>query len=138
MTKEKKNDFLDPIVNFFGEIVGTSKDEILLNISNRSLDEDDYDKFPPEVWKEIDIIRMCIMRGNNPVSILEYIDESVWCNKKLVREIILWKWKGLFEEYDLDYWQHDWLEYIHESLHDDKNIKVDLIYMNKEYSKYSN
>ncbi|MBT8008797.1 MAG: hypothetical protein HN634_01765, partial [Gammaproteobacteria bacterium] len=39
-----------------GEFIGTSKEEILDGINTFNIDEEHYDKFPAELWKEVDII----------------------------------------------------------------------------------
>ncbi len=50
----------DKIENHEGEFIGTSKEEILDGINTFNLDEEHYDQFPIELWKDVDIIFSCL------------------------------------------------------------------------------
>ena len=66
----------DKLYNHDGELTGTSKEEIISGIDAFKLDEEQYDYFPPDLWKDKDIIFSCISAENNIEGVFEYVHES--------------------------------------------------------------
>ena len=98
-----------------GELHGTSKDEIIDGLANLKIDEEQYDYFSSEMWKDKDVILTSCRAGNNASNMFDYIHESLWRDKEFVMN---------FLTYAERYCQNDDIEglrikdYIHPSLKD--------------------
>lgn len=106
----------------YGELTGTSKEEIISGIDSFELDEEQYCDFPPELWKDKDIIFSCLNAENNILEVFEYVHESLWCDKGFVLDVIDERW--YYPNYDREFEDNDfdYFDYIHESLKEDKDI----------------
>ena len=122
------------IENYDGEFIGTSKEEILDGINTFNIDEEHYQKFPVELWKDVDIIFSCLKAEHIIDQVFESADESLWVNREFVLNTLDKQWyypniSRQFKDNGFEYF-----DYIHESLRGDKKI-ISLIDKLRKHSK---
>ena len=57
-------------------------------ILDYELDEEHYSSMPTEFWKNEEFIMTCIVNGHSTTAVYNYIDKSMWSNKKFVLSLI--------------------------------------------------
>ena len=62
------------IKNHDGEYIGTSRDEIIDGLARFRLDEEQYNLFPDELWKDGDVIIISVRAGNLASHMFDFID----------------------------------------------------------------
>ena len=122
------------IENHDGELIGTSKEEVLDGINTFNLDEEHYQQFPVELWKDVDIIFSCLKAEHIIDQVLAFADESLWINREFVLNALDKQWyypniSRQFKDNGFEYF-----DYIHESLKGDKKI-ISLIDKLRKHSK---
>ena len=76
------------IENHDGEFIGTSRDEIIDGLARFRLDEEQYNLFPDELWKDGDVIITSVRAGNLASNMFDFIDESLWRDKDFLSSFI--------------------------------------------------
>ena len=122
------------IENHDGEFIGTSKEEVLDGINTFNLDEEHYQQFPVELWKDVDIIFSCLKAEHIIDQVFASADESLWINREFVLNALDKQWyypniSRQFKDNGFEYF-----DYIHESLRGDKKI-ISLIDKLRKHSK---
>ena len=117
-----------------GEFIGTSKEEILDGINTFNIDEEHYDQFPIELWKDVDIIFSCLKAEHTIDEVFASTDESLWVNREFIINALDKQWyypniSRQFKDNGFEYF-----DYIHESLRGDKKI-ISLIDKLRKHSK---
>ena len=117
-----------------GEFIETSKEEILDGINTFNIDEEHYDQFPAELWKDVDIIFSCLKAENIINQLFASTDESLWVNREFIINALDKQWyypniSRQFKDNGFEYF-----DYIHESLRGDKKI-ISLIDKLRKHSK---
>ncbi|MDB9951289.1 hypothetical protein OAD60_03530 [Candidatus Thioglobus sp.] len=117
-----------------GEFIGTSKEEILDGINTFNIDEEHYDQFPIELWKDVDIIFSCLKAEHTINLVFASTDESLWVNREFIINVLDKQWyypniSRQFKDNGFEYF-----DYIHESLRGDKKI-ISLIDKLRKHSK---
>ena len=79
----------DQIEDMNGEPHGTSLDEIIDGLVNHRLDEEQYDFFPPEMWREQEVILQSCIAGNHASNMFNLIHESLWRDKEFVINFLI-------------------------------------------------
>jgi|TARA_B100001093_G_C26224025_1_gene757339 hypothetical protein len=57
-------------------------------ILDYELDEEHYSAMPTEFWVNEEFIMTCIGNGHNTTAVYNYIDKSMWSNKKFILSLI--------------------------------------------------
>ena len=78
----------DKIKNHDGEYIGTSRDEIIDGLARFRLDEEQYNLFPDELWKDGDVIITSVRAGNLASHMFDFIDESLWRDKDFLSSFL--------------------------------------------------
>ena len=122
------------IENHDGEIIGTSKEEILDGINKFNIDEEHYDQFPMELWKDVDIIFSCLKAEHLIDQVFASANVSLWTNREFILNALDKQWyypniSRQFKDNGFEYF-----DYIHESLRGDKKI-ISLIDKLRKHSK---
>ena len=117
-----------------GEFIGTSKEEILDGINTFNIDEEHYEQFPIELWKDVDIIVSCLQAEHILDQVFASTDESLWVNREFIINALDKQWyypniSRQFKDNGFEYF-----DYIHESLRGDKKI-ISLIDKLRKHSK---
>jgi len=112
------------IENHDGEFIGTSKEEILDGINTFNIDEEHYQQFPVELWKDVDIIFSCLKAEHIIDQVFESADESLWVNREFVLNTLDKQWyypniSRQFKDNGFEYF-----DYIHESLRGIKRLSL--------------
>ena len=76
------------IENHDGEYIGTSRDEIIDGLARFRLDEEQYNLFPDELWKDKEVIITSVRAGNYASHMFHYIDESLWRDKDFLSSFL--------------------------------------------------
>ena len=122
------------IENHDGEFIETSKEEVLDGINTFNIDEEHYQQFPVELWKDVDIIFGCLKAEHIIDQVFAYADESLWIKREFVLNALDKQWyypniSRQFKDNGFEYF-----DYIHESLRGDKKI-ISLIDKLRKHSK---
>jgi len=122
------------IENHDGKFIGISKEEVLDGINTFNIDEEHYQQFPVELWKDVDIIFGCLKAEHIIDQIFASADESLWINREFVLNVLDKQWyypniSRQFKDNGFEYF-----DYIHESLRGDKKI-ISLIDKLRKHSK---
>ena len=117
-----------------GEFIETSKEEILDGINKFNIDEEHYDQFPAELWKDVDIIFSCLKAEHIIDQVFASANVSLWTNREFILNALDKQWyypniSRQFKDNGFEYF-----DYIHESLRGDKKI-ISLIDKLRKHSK---
>jgi hypothetical protein len=117
-----------------GEFIGTSKEEILDGINTFNIDEEHYDQFPIELWKDVDIIFSCLKAEHIIDKVFASADESLWVNREFIIDALdkQWYYPNISRQFKDN--EFEYFDYIHESLRGDKKI-ISLIDKLRKHSK---
>ena len=117
-----------------GEFIGTSKEEILDGINTFNIDEEHYDQFPIELWKDVDIIFSCLKAEHIIKQVFASTDESLWVNREFIINALdkQWYYPNISRQFKDN--EFEYFDYIHESLRGDKKI-ISLIDKLRKHSK---
>ena len=63
-------------------------DEAISKILEFELDEEHYPELPAEFWKNEMFIITCLENDHNIDAVFNYVDQSMWSNKKFVLSLI--------------------------------------------------
>ena len=104
------------------EWAGKSLEEVKEGIINASLNEDQYEAFSLEFWKDETLVWACLKAEHNIELIFKHVRKFLWRDKEFVLSTMNERWfypltNIKFKEQDFNYFN-----YIHESLKDDKDI----------------
>jgi hypothetical protein len=80
------------IENHDGEIIGTSKEEILDGINKFNIDEEHYNQFPAELWKDADIIFSCLKAEHLIDQVFASANVSLWTNREFILNALDKQW----------------------------------------------
>ncbi|MFT7466191.1 MAG: hypothetical protein ACI9GY_000560 [Brevundimonas sp.] len=124
----------DKIENHEGEFIGTSKEEILDGINTFNLDEEHFNQFPSELWKDVDIIFSCLKAEHFIDQVFASVDKSLWTNREFVLNVLdkQWYYPNISRQFKDN--EFEYFDYIHESLRGDKKI-ISLIDKLRKHSK---
>tara|TARA_B110000914_G_scaffold148634_1_gene130297 strand:+ start:122 stop:517 length:396 start_codon:yes stop_codon:yes gene_type:complete len=124
----------DKIENHEGEFIGTSKEEILDGINKFNLDEEHFNQFPSELWKDVDIIFSCLKAEHFIDQVFASVDKSLWTNREFVLNVLdkQWYYPNISRQFKDN--EFEYFDYIHESLRGDKKI-ISLIDKLRKHSK---
>ena len=124
----------DKIENHEGEFIGTSKEEILDGIDTFNLDEEHFNQFPSELWKDVDIIFSCLKAEHFIDQVFASVDKSLWINREFVLNVLdkQWYYPNISRQFKDN--EFEYFDYIHESLRGDKKI-ISLIDKLRKHSK---
>jgi len=122
------------IENHDGQFIGINKEEILDGINTFNIDEEHYQQFPVELWKDVDIIFGCLKAEHIIDQVFASADESLWIDREFVLNALDKQWyypniSRQFKDNGFEYF-----DYIHESLRGDKKI-ISLIDKLRKHSK---
>ena len=122
------------IENHDGEIIGTSKEEILDGINKFNIDEEHYNQFPAELWKDADIIFSCLKAEHLIDQVFASANVSLWTNREFVLNVLdkQWYYPNISRQFKDN--EFEYFDYIHESLRGDKKI-ISLIDKLRKHSK---
>jgi len=122
------------IENHDGEIIGTSKEEILDGINKFNIDEEHYDQFPDELWKDVDIIFSCLKAEHIIDQVFASANVSLWTNREFILNALdkQWYYPNISRQFKDN--KFEYFDYIHESLRGDKKI-ISLIDKLRKHSK---
>ncbi len=122
------------IENHDGEIIGTNKEEILDGINTFNLDEEHFNQFPSELWKDVDIIFSCLKAEHFIDQVFASVDKSLWTNREFVLNVLdkQWYYPNISRQFKDN--EFEYFDYIHESLRGDKKI-ISLIDKLRKHSK---
>ena len=122
------------IENHDGEIIGTSKEEILDGINKFNIDEEHYDQFPAELWKDVDIIFSCLKAEHIIDQVFASANVSLWTNREFILNALdkQWYYPNISRQFKDN--EFEYFDYIHESLRGDKKI-ISLIDKLRKHSK---
>ena len=117
-----------------GEFIGTSKEEILDGINTFNIDEEHYDQFPIELWKDVDIIFSCLKAEHIIDQVFASANVSLWTNREFVLNVLdkQWYYPNISRQFKDN--EFEYFDYIHESLRGDKKI-ISLIDKLRKHSK---
>ena len=62
--------------------------EAINKILDYELDEEHYSAMPTEFWKNEEFIIKCLEHDHHPISVFNYIDKTMWSNKKFMLSLI--------------------------------------------------
>ncbi len=124
----------DKIENHEGEFIGTSKEEILDGINTFNLDEEHFNQFPSELWKDVDIIFSCLKAEHIIDQVFASANVSLWTNREFVLNVLdkQWYYPNISRQFKDN--EFEYFDYIHESLRGDKKI-ISLIDKLRKHSK---
>jgi len=124
----------DKIENHEGDIIGTSKEEILDGINKFNIDEEHYNQFPAELWKDADIIFSCLKAEHLIDQVFASANVSLWTNREFVLNVLdkQWYYPNISRQFKDN--EFEYFDYIHESLRGDKKI-ISLIDKLRKHSK---
>ena len=122
------------IENHDGEIIGTSKEEILDGINKFNIDEEHYNQFPAELWKDVDIIFSCLKAEHIIDQVFASANVSLWTNREFILNVLdkQWYYPNISRQFKDN--RFEYFDYIHESLRGDKKI-ISLIDKLRKHSK---
>ena len=122
------------IENHDGEIIGTSKEEILDGINKFNIDEEHYNQFPAELWKDADIIFSCLKAEHLIDQVFASANVSLWTNREFILNALdkQWYYPNISRQFKDN--KFEYFDYIHESLRGDKKI-ISLIDKLRKHSK---
>ena len=122
------------IENHDGEIIGTSKEEILDGINKFNIDEEHYNQFPAELWKDVDIIFSCLKAEHIIDQVFASANVSLWTNREFILNVLdkQWYYPNISRQFKDN--KFEYFDYIHESLRGDKKI-ISLIDKLRKHSK---
>lgn len=63
-------------------------DDAINKILEFELDEGHYHELPTEFWKNEEFIITCLENDHHPYSVFNYIDKTMWSNKKFLLSLI--------------------------------------------------
>ena len=63
-------------------------DEAIMKILEFELDEQHYPELPEEFWKSEEFIITCLENDHHIDAVFNYVDQSMWSNKKFVLSLI--------------------------------------------------
>ena len=63
-------------------------EEAIDKIQNFELDEEHYSELPAEFWKNEMFIITCLENDHHIDAVFNYVDQSMWSNKKFVLSLI--------------------------------------------------
>ena len=63
-------------------------DDAINKILEFELDERHYPELPNEFWKNEEFIIKCLEHDHHPISVFNYIDKTMWSNKKFMLSLI--------------------------------------------------
>ena len=111
-----------------------SKEEILDGINIFNIDEEHYDQFPAELWKDVDIIFSCLKAEHIIDQVFASTDESLWVNREFIIDALdkQWYYPNISRQFKDN--EFEYFDYIHESLRGDKKI-ISLIDKLRKHSK---
>jgi hypothetical protein len=117
-----------------GEFIETSKEEILDGINTFNIDEEHYDQFPAELWKDGDIIFSCLKAEHIIDQVFASAHESLWINRGFILNTLdkQWYYPNISRQFKDN--EFEYFDYIHESLRGDKKI-ISLIDKLRKHSK---
>ena len=117
-----------------GEFIETSKEEILDGINTFNIDEEHYDQFTIELWKDVDIILSCLKAEHIIDQVFASADESLWVNREFIINALdkQWYYPNISRQFKDN--EFEYFDYIHESLRGDKKI-ISLIDKLRKHSK---
>ena len=117
-----------------GEFIETSKEEILDGINKFNIDEEHYDQFPAELWKEVDIIFSCLKAEHIIDQVFASANVSLWTNREFILNALdkQWYYPNISRQFKDN--KFEYFDYIHESLRGDKKI-ISLIDKLRKHSK---
>jgi len=124
----------DKIENHEGDIIGTSKEEILDGINKFNIDEEHYNQFPAELWKDADIIFSCLKAEHLIDQVFASANVSLWTNREFILNALdkQWYYPNISRQFKDN--EFEYFDYIHESLRGDKKI-ISLIDKLRKHSK---
>ena len=124
----------DKIENHEGEFIGTSKEEILDGINTFNLDEEHFNQFPSELWKDVDIIFSCLKAEHFIDQVFASANVSLWANREFILNALdkQWYYPNISRQFKDN--KFEYFDYIHESLRGDKKI-ISLIDKLRKHSK---
>ena len=117
-----------------GEFIETSKEEILDGINTFNIDEEHYDQFPIELWKDGDIIFSCLKAEHIIDQVFASANVSLWTNREFILNVLdkQWYYPNISRQFKDN--KFEYFDYIHESLRGDKKI-ISLIDKLRKHSK---
>jgi len=117
-----------------GEFIETSKEEILDGINKFNIDEEHYDQFPAELWKDVDIIFSCLKAEHIIDQVFASANVSLWTNREFILNALdkQWYYPNISRQFKDN--EFEYFDYIHESLRGDKKI-ISLIDKLRKHSK---
>ena len=117
-----------------GEFIETSKEEILDGINTFNIDEEHYDQFPAELWKDGDIIFSCLKAEHIIDQVFASANVSLWTNREFILNALdkQWYYPNISRQFKDN--EFEYFDYIHESLRSDKKI-ISLIDKLRKHSK---
>ena len=117
-----------------GEFIETSKEEILDGINTFNIDEEHYDQFPAELWKDGDIIFSCLKAEHIIDQVFASANVSLWTNREFILNALdkQWYYPNISRQFKDN--KFEYFDYIHESLRGDKKI-ISLIDKLRKHSK---
>ena len=117
-----------------GEFIGTSKEEILDGINTFNIDEEHYNQFPAELWKDADIIFSCLKAEHLINQVFASANVSLWTNREFILNALdkQWYYPNISRQFKDN--EFEYFDYIHESLRGDKKI-ISLIDKLRKHSK---
>jgi hypothetical protein len=117
-----------------GEFIETSKEEILDGINTFNIDEEHYDQFPAELWKDVDIIFSCLKAEHIIDQVFASANVSLWTNREFILNALdkQWYYPNISRQFKDN--KFEYFDYIHESLRGDKKI-ISLIDKLRKHSK---
>lgn len=63
-------------------------DDAINKILEFELDEGHYPELPTDFWKNEEFIITCLEHDHHPYSVFNYIDKTMWSNKKFMLSLI--------------------------------------------------
>ena len=63
-------------------------EEAIDKILDSELDEEHYSELPAEFWKNEEFIFTCLKYDHHIYAVFNYVDQSMWSNKKFVLSLI--------------------------------------------------
>ena len=117
-----------------GEFIETSKEEILDGINKFNIDEEHYNQFPAELWKDVDIIFSCLKAEHIIDQVFASANVSLWTNREFILNVLdkQWYYPNISRQFKDN--KFEYFDYIHESLRGDKKI-ISLIDKLRKHSK---
>ena len=117
-----------------GEFIETSKEEILDGINKFNIDEEHYNQFPAELWKDVDIIFSCLKAEHIIDQVFASANVSLWTNREFILNALdkQWYYPNISRQFKDN--KFEYFDYIHESLRGDKKI-ISLIDKLRKHSK---